>query len=186
MFRTDWLNPTDWTRTEVLSGRKIAGILVGVVGTALLFWPQEQLGTMQALGMLSSLAGAVCAAINLVMLKKYGRHSDPFVLNFFGMGLGAICLLVMSALLERDVPVVWTRANVIALLYLAVFGSVVAFSAYYYLVKRMDATIVSLSTLVIPIVALALGRMFLDEMVTPTAVAGIVTILAGVGVASTQ
>ena len=175
-----------WTRTEVLSGRKIAGILVGVVGTALLFWPQEQLGTMQALGMLSSLAGAVCAAINLVMLKKYGRHSDPFVLNFFGMGLGAICLLVMSALLERDVPVVWTRANVIALLYLAVFGSVVAFSAYYYLVKRMDATIVSLSTLVIPIVALALGRMFLDEMVTPTAVAGIVTILAGVGVASTQ
>ena len=47
----------------------------------------------------------------------------------------------------------------------------------------MDATIVSLSTLVIPIVALALGRAFLNETVTPMAVAGIATILAGVAVA---
>lgn len=173
-----------WTRTETLNGRKVAGILIGVVGTGLLFWPQERLGLMQALGMLSALLGALCAAINLVMLKKYGKHSDPFVLNFFGMGLGALCLIVMSALLERGAVVAWTTSNVIALLYLAVFGSVVAFSAYYYLVKRMDATIVSLSTLIIPIVALALGRVFLDETVTPTAVAGIVTILAGIGVAS--
>ena len=47
----------------------------------------------------------------------------------------------------------------------------------------MDATIVSLSTLIIPIVALVLGRAFLHETVTPLAVAGIVTILAGVAVA---
>jgi putative membrane protein PagO len=173
-----------WTRSETLSGRKIAGILIGVVGTGLLFWPQERLGLMQVLGMLSALLGALCAAINLVMLKKYGKHSDPFVLNFFGMGIGAICLIVMSAVLERNAVVAWTASNVTALLYLAVFGSVVAFSAYYYLVKRMDATIVSLSTLVIPIVALALGRAFLGETVTPTAVAGIVTVLAGVAVAS--
>jgi drug/metabolite transporter (DMT)-like permease len=47
----------------------------------------------------------------------------------------------------------------------------------------MDATIVSLSTLIFPIVALALGRAFLHETVTPMAVAGIATILAGVAVA---
>jgi len=66
---------------------------------------------------------------------------------------------------------------------LSVFGSVIAFSSYYYLIKKMDATIVSLSTLIIPIVALILGRAFLGEMVTPLAVAGIVTILAGVAIA---
>jgi drug/metabolite transporter (DMT)-like permease len=47
----------------------------------------------------------------------------------------------------------------------------------------MDATIVSPSTLIIPIVALALGRAFLNEIVTPIAVVGIATILAGVAVA---
>ena len=77
----------------------------------------------------------------------------------------------------------WNRSNIQALLYLSVFGSVIAFWAYYYLIKRMDATIVSLTTLIIPIVALALGRAFLHETVTPTAVAGITTILAGVAVA---
>jgi len=172
-----------WTRSETLSGRKIVGILVGVFGTALLFWPHERLGLAHALGMLAALGGSLCAAINLVMMKKYGRHGDPFVLNFFGMGLGSACLLAMSAALERGVVVAWSRSNVLALCYLSIFGSVVAFSAYYYLIKRMDATVVSLSTLIIPIVALALGRVFLHETVTWMAVAGIATILAGVAVA---
>jgi drug/metabolite transporter (DMT)-like permease len=172
-----------WMRSETLNGRKIAGILVGVIGTALLFWPQERVGTMQALGMLSALAGSFCAAVNLVTMKKHGRDSDPFVLNTFGMAIGAACLLLMSALVEPWSDVEWTRSNVMAILYLSVIGSVVAFTAYYYLIKRMDATAVSLNTLIIPIVALALGRAFLGETVGPVAVLGIVTILVGVGIA---
>jgi len=172
-----------WTRSETLTGRKVAGIVVGILGTALLFWPHEHLGYQQTLGMLAALGGCLSATINLVTMKKYGHNSDPFVLNFFGMGLGTACMLVMSAALEDWHSVVWTQSNVLAILYLSVFGSVIAFSSYYYLIKKMDATIVSLSTLIIPIVALILGRAFLGEMVTPLAVAGIVTILAGVAIA---
>ncbi len=172
-----------WTRSETLSAGNVAGILVGVAGTALLFWPHERLGMTQALGMLSALVGSLCAAVNLVITKKHGRHRDAFVLNFLGMALGAACLLLMSAALESWTSVVWTRSNVLAMLYLSLFGSVIAFSAYYYLIKRMDATMVSLSTLVIPIVALALGRAFLHETVRPAAVLGILMILAGVGIA---
>ena len=172
-----------WTRTETLSGRKLTGILVGVFGTALLFWPHERLGFHQALGMLAVLGASLCAAINLVMMKKYGQDADPFLVNFFGMALGAACLLAMSAGLESWSAVNWSRSNVLSIVYLSVFGSVIAFSAYYYLIKRMDATIVSLSTLVIPVVALALGHAFLEETVTPRALAGIATIVAGVAVA---
>ena len=172
-----------WTRTEKLNRRKLIGILVGIVGTVLLFWPQERLGAYQVLGMLATLGASFCAAINLVMMKKYGRHADPFLVNFFGMALGAACLLVMSVVLERRSAVAWTRSNLLAIAYLSAFGSVIAFSAYYYLIKRMDATIVSLSTLIIPIVALALGRAFLHETVTSRALLGILTITAGVAVA---
>jgi len=175
-----------WTRSETLDGRKVTGILVGVLGTALLFWPRQRLGLQQVLGMLAALVGSLFAAINLVTMKKHGRHGDPFVLNVFGMGIGAVCLLGMSVLMERWSAVVWSRSNVLALGFLSVFGSVIAFSAYYYLIKRLDATVVSLSTLIIPIVALALGRAFLDETVTPMAVLGIATILAGVAVAIFQ
>jgi drug/metabolite transporter (DMT)-like permease len=133
--------------------------------------------------MLAALGGSLCASINLVTMKKYGRHGDPFVLNFLGMGIGTAGLLAMSAALESWPAVVWSRSNVLAILYLSIFGSVIAFSAYYYLIKKMDATVVSLSTLIIPIVALILGRAFLDETVTPLAVTGIATILAGVTIA---
>jgi drug/metabolite transporter (DMT)-like permease len=172
-----------WARSEPLSRQKIAGILIGVVGTALLFWPNEQIRLPQALGMLAALAGSVFAAVNLVTMKRHGSHSDPFVLNFFGMGIGAACLLVMSAALESWRTVAWSRSNVLAIVYLAIFGSVIAFSAYYRLIKMIDATVVSLTTLVIPIVALALGRAFLQESIAVTAIAGMVTILAGVAAA---
>jgi drug/metabolite transporter (DMT)-like permease len=174
---------TYWTRTETLSRRKLTGILVGMFGTILLFWPHERLGAYQVLGMLATLGASLCAAINLVTMKKYGHDADPFTVNFFGMLVGAVCLLAMSAALESWNTVNWTRSNVLSIAYLSVFGSIIAFTAYYYLIKRMDATLVSLSTLVIPIVALAMGRVFLDETVTSRALVGIATIIAGVTVA---
>src|SRR5712691_248130 len=52
-----------WTRSETLGRRKVAGILVGVLGTTLLFWPRERLGLRQSLGMLAALGASLCAAI---------------------------------------------------------------------------------------------------------------------------
>jgi drug/metabolite transporter (DMT)-like permease len=132
--------------------------------------------------MLAALGGSLAAAVNLVTVKRYGQRIDAFVLNFFGMGLGSACLLIMSAAMEGWTGVVWTPSNVAALLYLAVVGSVVAFTAYYQLIRLLDATVVSLTTLVIPVVALILGYVFLQEQVSSTAIAGIVVVLIGVTV----
>ncbi|HKT79981.1 MAG TPA: EamA family transporter [Vicinamibacterales bacterium] len=172
-----------WMRSEVLGARKTAGILIGVAGTALLFWPNERLGAMQVAGMVVALIGSICASVNLVLIKKYGQNGDAVRLNCLGMVIGAAALLATSAAVESWRTVVWSRSNVAALLYLALVGSVIAFSVYYWLIRRLDATVVSLAQLVIPIVALALGRVFLNETVTTTAVLGIVTVLAGVGIA---
>ena len=172
-----------WMRSETLGRRKLVGIVIGMTGTALLFWPGDEVDTQQTLGMLAGLFASTCSSISLVTLKRYGAESDPFVLNFVGMGIGAVCLLVMSAGLERSAAVTWSPSNLLALLYLAVFGSVVAFSLYYRVIKEMDATTVSLSTLIIPVIALMLGHVVLDEVITPLAIAGVLTILAGVAVA---
>jgi drug/metabolite transporter (DMT)-like permease len=172
-----------WTRSETIGGRRLAGIVIGMTGTLLLFWPDDRLGPAQIAVMFAALFASTCSSISLVILKRHGAKSDPFVLNVFAMGLGAMCLLSMSAVFERAVPVAWTPRNIVALIYLAVFGSVIAFSLYYRLLKAMDATVVSLSTLIIPIIALFLGRMFLGEVITTLAVAGVMTILAGVAVA---
>jgi drug/metabolite transporter (DMT)-like permease len=172
-----------WTRRETLGVRRLVGILVGVAGTAVLFWPSERLASTEVWGMAAALLGSTSAAVSLVIVKRHGRHSDPFVLNFLGMGIGAVGLVTSSALFEPWSTVVWSTSNVTALVYLALFGSVVAFTAYYRLVKSLDATVVSLSTLVTPIVALALGHAVLGETVTTRALAGIVTILLGTSLA---
>jgi drug/metabolite transporter (DMT)-like permease len=172
-----------WTRGETLTGRRLMGISIGVAGTVVLFWPREGFDRTQIPAMLAVLGATLCAAINLVIAKRYGRHSDPFTLNFIGMGIGAACLLATSAVAETWSSVAWNPNNVAALLYLSVVGSVMTFLAYYRLIKVMDATTLSLSTLIFPIVALALGRVFLNERVTPLAMAGVATILAGVGFA---
>jgi drug/metabolite transporter (DMT)-like permease len=181
-----------WTRTETLDARKIVGVIIGVVGTVLLFYYSagaaspallagEGVSVSNAAGMLAALGASLCAAINLVVMKRYGHDSDPFVLNFFGMGIGTAGLLAMSVVFEGNASIDWNTGNVISIVYLAVLGSVVAFSAYYALIKVMDATLVSLSTLIIPVIALVLGRVFLDEAFAPMAVLGVATIMAGVG-----
>jgi drug/metabolite transporter (DMT)-like permease len=173
-----------WTHTEALTPRRVVGILVGIVGTALLFWPSERVDLDRALGMLSTLFAVLCASVSLLVLKRHGRHTDTFVLNVYAMASGACCLLATSVALERPWAVSWTPSNVGALLYLALFGSVIAFTLYYRLVKLVDATVVSSSTLVIPVVALVFGRVFLGEVVTPLALVGVSTVLVGVAVAA--
>jgi len=125
----------------------------------------------------------IFAAVNLVLIKRHGRDVDIWVMNAFGMGLGAALLLALSALVESRIPVAWSGANVLAIVYLALVGSVAAFLAYYHLAKKMEATSLSLITLIFPIVAVALGRAFLHESLPTSARFGIAAVLLGAAIA---
>ncbi|MCX5795831.1 MAG: EamA family transporter [Elusimicrobia bacterium] len=172
-----------WTKAERLGARTLAGIGVGMAGTVILFWPAGGLERRQCAGMLAALAGSLASAVNLVTMKKRSRHTDIYVLNCVGMAIGSACLLGLSALSESYSGLRWSQSNVIALVYLSLFGSVAAFLSYYHLIKTMDATPLSLISLIIPIVAVVLGWAFLGEKVTAATGAGIATILAGVCIA---
>ncbi len=169
-----------WTRSETLTGRKVGGILIGMAGTALLFWQGGPVSPRALAAMAAALLSSLAAAVNLVMMKKHSQKTDIFVLNAFGMGLGALCLLTLSALTEWQTAVVWSRSNILAIVYLALIGSVTAFLAYFHLVKVMDATRLSLITLVFPLVAVILGRLLLQEAISPRTWAGMATVLCGV------
>lgn len=172
-----------WTRSETLSTRKIGGILVAMAGTVVLFWPSEAVTRAQIVGMAVALASVFGAAVNLVSVKKYGRDTDVVTMNALGMTIGAVCLLTLSAVLERRAVVTWTSANALAIVYLALAGSVTTFLSYYSLVKVMDATRLSLITLIFPIVAVFLGKVFLHEAIPPSSWAGMSGVLLGVAIA---
>ena len=171
-----------WTKSETLTARKVAGILIGMAGTALLFWPEERLSWGRLVGIAAVLFAALSSAVNMVMVKKYARHMDVFVLNALGMAIGTACLLATSAAFEHGAHVSFSPSNLLAVAYLAVFGTVIGFLGYYRLLQILDATVVSAMILIFPPMALALGRIFLHESISPRAVAGAAVVLTGVGI----
>lgn len=148
----------------------------------MLFQPTLSVSPAQSAAMLLVLASSAAAAANLVLLKKYSLHTDIFALSAFSMSLGALGLLSLSWLTESYVSLAWTKANVLAIVYLALVGSVAAFLSFYYLVKVMEATRLSLISLIFPVVAVILGAIFLGEKITRLTEMGMMTVLAGVAV----
>jgi drug/metabolite transporter (DMT)-like permease len=128
----------------------------------------------------ASLAGAQAG----VLVKARGTHLDPAVLAGVQMAFGAVPLVLGGAALEGNpLRLAWTPAALLALAYLTVVGSVVAFLLYYWLIRHIEVTRVLLIPLVTPLVAVALGFLFLDERVGWGTAVGGGAILGGVGLA---
>jgi drug/metabolite transporter (DMT)-like permease len=77
----------------------------------------------------------------------------------------------------------WTPAAIGSVVYLALFGSALAFVVYFWLLDKLPATRLSLITYAVPVVAVAVGTLALDEPLTGRIVAGAVLVIAGVALA---
>lgn len=168
-------------RTETLTPRKGAGIVIGMLGVIVLFWPRQGAASADTLGLMAAFVSSVGAAGNLVAQSLWSKNDDARVLNAWSMSLGAILLLLLSLAFERGAVLTWTPANVGAIFYLAIPGSVVAFLSYYKLIRALPATQVSMITLIFPVVAIVLGWAVLGERLNANAGFGIALIMGGVG-----
>jgi len=166
---------------ERLTSFKIAGIVLGIAGLIVIFSGDLQVSDSSAIpGMAAVLLSTVLQAFALVLIKKYGQTVDVFAMNCVGMTIGTAVLLLLGLVLERGMPVVLDGAAVGSILYLAVVGSVLTFVSYYWLLKRIEAVYLSLTTFINPIVAVILGAVLLGETLAPQTAAGAVLVLLGV------
>jgi drug/metabolite transporter (DMT)-like permease len=170
---------------EPMTPPKVGGVVLGVLGLAIVFGSElggnGPLAAWASVGvMVASLAGAQAG----VLVKARGTHLDPAVLAGVQMAAGSVPLLAGGAALEGN-PLLfdWTLSAVVTLAYLTVVGSVIAFLAYYWLIRHIDVTRVLLIPLITPLVAVGLGVMFLGETVGRGTVLGGSAILGGVWMA---
>ena len=170
---------------EPMSPAKVAGVVLGILWVAIVFGVElggnAPLAAWASAGVLvASLAGAHAG----VMVKARGTHLDPAVLAGVQMAFGAVPLLLGGAALEGNpLRFGWTPTALLALGYLTVVGSVVAFLAYYWLIRHVEVTRVLLIPLITPLVAVALGWMFLGEQIGWGTAVGGGAILSGVALA---
>lgn len=149
------------TGTERLRASAVAGALVGVAGIAIIFWDRMAVSAGQAVGVLLVLGSVACASTFSVILKRHASASSPFANTAVFLPTTAAGLWALTAALERrPLPLPLPIAPTAALLYLAVFGSVVTFSAYFYLVRHVRLATVTTLVLVEPVVALFVDALF--------------------------
>jgi drug/metabolite transporter (DMT)-like permease len=166
---------------ERLDRYGLAGIIVGFLGVVIIFWGDFQLSNSSAiLGMSAILLSVVIQALSLVQVKKWGHSVDPIVMNFVGIAIGMVALLTLGWILEAGQPIVWNTASVLSILYLSIVGTVLAFVAYFWLLKRIDAVYLSLTAFINPIVAVVLGALVLGEKLATTVFIGAFLVLTGI------
>jgi len=169
--------------SERLTWTKIGGVVLGVFGVGVVFSNQLVVSGRQALaGCVALVLSAMFAAYSNVLVKAFGKHLNPAVLSAGQMLFGLVLLLSVGLPLEGNpFRFHWTPMAVIAMLYLAIVGSVIAFLLYYWLVLNMDVTKSMLIALVTPVVAVLLGMLVLDEEFGWRTLAGGAMIILGIG-----
>jgi drug/metabolite transporter (DMT)-like permease len=170
---------------ERLTARALAGALVGFAGVAVIFSEDfRSLGGPQvAFAAAVTLLSPVASALGSVAVKRWGQGIHPLSLAAVPMGLTALVMGGVALLVERGRPAVFDARSVAALVYLAVFGSAVTFTVYYWLLKRLPATSLALITYATPVVAVAVGAAFLDEPFTLRILLGAALVIGGVAMA---
>lgn len=173
---------------ERMTPARILGIILGVIGVAIVFSNQlDVAGTKALIGCAALIVSSAAAAYSNVLVKAYGKHLDPAVLAGGQMFFGMIPLLVIGIPFEGSpLRFRWTPMAVFALFYLAIIGSVVAFLLYYWLVQNMDVTKTMLIALVTPVVAVTLGMIVLDEELHWRTLMGALMIISGIGIIVTR
>ncbi len=168
-------------RNERLTVRKGVGILVGFSGVALIF---AGYGIGQSRNLLLGMALVMGAVLMTtwpgIYLKMHPARANPIVLNGVATGIGGLATLAGSFAWEDPASMVWSPLNIGVLIYLAIFGTVLAWVAYFYLLQRIEVVKLSFVGFIAPIIATFMGMLVLGEVLPLTVYVGAVIVLLGI------
>jgi drug/metabolite transporter (DMT)-like permease len=169
-----------WLQEEALTPRKLAGMLLGLAGLGVIFGDSHEMGGEHAVAGVAALLLAVTIySASLVWIKRIADDSPPLATTAgtlaVSLPLFGLVWWLMDGHAPAEVPI---RAGA-AIVYLGVFGSVLGFALYYYIIKHLETGKVALITLVTPVLALLLGNLLNGEVVSARVWLGAATIAAG-------
>ncbi len=174
---------------DPITVRKLIGIAVGIAGVCVIFSDSLRdggvgAGASHAIGVVCVLVSAAAASVGSVATKKWNRGYDPVVSLLVPFATGAVVAACGALAFESANPIHFDAPTWGSILYLALVGSVGAFSLFFYAIQHLDVTIVSYQTFIIPIIAVLIGVVFLGETVSPSLGAGAALILVGIAIAT--
>jgi drug/metabolite transporter (DMT)-like permease len=167
---------------ERITLTKIAGVLLGTAGVGLIFSHQLSLqGTLAFVASAGIVLGAFVAAYANVLISARQAHRPDHSLRYQIFWFPP--LLFIGVIAEGNpFKLAWTPLAIFSLLYLTLIGSCLAFILYFWLLKKIPVTKALLLLLVMPLVAVTLGKIINGEELTWRILAGGACIIFGIGV----
>ncbi len=173
---------------RLIQGKKIqpmsiVGVILGFIGIYLLVSQKEIMNHENALlGMVLIFVAMLSWGYGSLFVGKADLPSNFFVNTGYQMFIGGVLMLIVSLLLgeEWTSPFVWSGEVQLSMVLLIVFGSIVAFTSFNYLLRVVSPEKVATSTYVNPIIALILGWYFLNEQITLQSIIAAAILLTGV------
>ena len=161
----------------------LGGAALGLGGLLLMFWPELARHGASAdtwRGLAFALGGTLCfSAGNLLSARMQSLGEAPALTNAWGMAVGTVALVAGCAAFGVPPAFDTSPTYVGALLYLAIPGSVIGFTAYLLLVGRLGPERAAYCTALFPLVALAISSVVEDYRWTPAALLGLALVMAG-------
>jgi drug/metabolite transporter (DMT)-like permease len=163
----------------------VLGVLIGFVGVAVLIVPRGIDGSVAIGGMLLLLLAPLSWSIGTFYSKRVELPGDYLVSTGAQMLVGGIGLLLVGLLVGEAglvTPRTFSTESLLALAYLIVFGSVLAYTAYTWLLQHAPVSRVATYAFVNPVVAIVLGALLLNEEINATMLIGAAMIVVAVAV----
>lgn len=149
------------TGTEKVRSSDLAGALIAVAGVAVIYVDRDQVSSAQGIGVAMILCAVLVSGVYSLIVKRAASNVNPMASTtvFIGVTTAALWAAVLVSGWE---PIPWPppARPTLALVYLAVFGSVVAFATFFYLLRRIRLMTSMTLVFVIPVVALAVDAVW--------------------------
>ncbi len=168
-----------WLGERFITPARLAGLLLALLGLMVIFLPQGELGGVEARGLIGVLLSVLFHSLSAVWVKRLGTVMHPLAINSGGLLLAVPLYLLSWWLSGAGMPAEISPQSLGAILYLALFGTVIGFNLYFYVLKRIPAAVVALITLITPVLALLLGQGLNGEHVEAQVWYGTLAILLG-------
>ena len=170
-------------RQQKISGLSALGLALGVVGVAMLTGAEFTVKGSSLLGLLAVLLGSLSWSLGVVVSPRLKLPSDALGRTALPTLCGALMLLIAAGITGEFQQTHWASISlrsVFGLGYLITFGSVVAFTAYTWLLQRVPPALVATHTYANPVVAVILGWLLAHEPFTMRVVLASVAILGAI------
>jgi drug/metabolite transporter (DMT)-like permease len=158
---------------------------IGVVGIAIVFWPEISsfnLSDETALGVVLAAVSTFMASLGNIISARHQKYELPVIqTNAYGMAYGAVIMGIVVVASGKSFNFETTFVYIGSLFYLAVFGTVIAFGCYLKLIGKIGADRAAYATMLFPVVALAISTFFEGYQWTAHNIVGMVLVLVGNG-----